>query len=259
MKTAIITGSTGAIGKSIVRLILSKGEYHVVMVARDEEKAIRTRDDLMKATGLKDIEYRIVDLSCKEEIFSFASSVNGPVHLLVNNAAQSPRQRRETKNGTEVQWATNVLGYFWMMEAFTRHLEAGSPARIVNVASYWAGNLDLDDPEFRRRRYDNDEAYRQSKQADRMLTVAFAERLKSRGITVNSCHPGDVNSRLSNDLGFGGHETPDQGADTPVWLATSPGVEGVTGRYFAHRSPESCIFSRDRASIEKLWEICKSY
>jgi NAD(P)-dependent dehydrogenase (short-subunit alcohol dehydrogenase family) len=92
----------------------------------------------------------------------------------------------------------------------------------VNVASYWAGGLDLGDLEFKRRPYDNDQAYRQSKQADRMLSVAFAERLREHRVWVNACHPGDVRSRLSANLGFGGHETPEQGAATPVWLATAP-------------------------------------
>ena len=249
MKTAIITGATGAIGKAIVRQVLAQGGYRVIMVARDEEKANRTKEEIIRSTGLQGIECELADLSRKVEIFSMAARVDGPVHLLVNDAAQSPRKRLETPEGIEQQWATNVLGYFWMIRAFSPHLEAAKHARIVNVASYWAGNLDLDDPEFRRRRYDNDEAYRQSKQADRMLTVAFAEKLMDKGITVNSCHPGDVNSRLSNDLGFGGHETPDQGADTPVWLATSSEVEGITGKYFAHRRQETCIFSRNRADV----------
>ena len=259
LKTAIVTGSTGAIGKAIARLILATGKFRVIMIARDESKALKARDEIVKMTGLQSIDYYIADLSRKSEIFRLAGLIDGPVQVLVNNAAQSPRQRGETPEGVEVQWATNVLGYFWMIEAFTPHLEAGAPARVVNVASYWAGNLDLDDPEFRRRRYDNDESYRQSKQADRMLTVAFAEKLRSKGITVNSCHPGDVNSKLSNDLGFGGHETPDQGAATPVWLATSQEVEGITGKYFADRSEQYCSFSKDKDEILRLWDLLETY
>jgi retinol dehydrogenase-13 len=138
----------------------------------------------------------------------------GPVHVLVNNAAVTPGRRQLTPEGIELQFATNVLGYFWMIEAFTEQLKQSSPARIINVASYWAGGLDIHDLEFKHRPYDNNAAYRQSKQADRMLTVAFARRLRPFGITVNACHPGDVNSTLSNNLGFGGHESPDEGAST---------------------------------------------
>jgi len=138
-------------------------------------------------------------------------------------------------------------------------MKQSEEARIVNVASYWAGGLDLNDLEFKKRAYDNDAAYRQSKQANRMLTVAFAERFTSFGIHVNSCHPGDVNSKLSNDLGFGGQETPDEGAATPVWLATDSSVRNITGKYFEHFRQIDCPFSRDTEAIDKLYKICQSY
>jgi NAD(P)-dependent dehydrogenase (short-subunit alcohol dehydrogenase family) len=92
-----------------------------------------------------------------------------------------------------------------------------------------------------------------------MLTVAFAERLKKDRITVNAVHPGDVNSRLSNNLGFGGSQSPDQGADTPVWAATSSELENVTGKYFEYRKAVHCQFSDDKKMIEKLFEICAEY
>jgi retinol dehydrogenase-13 len=178
---------------------------------------------------------------------------------LINNAAASPRQRQETPEGIELQFATNVLGYFWMTQLFSEHLKQSAPARVINVASYWAGDLDLADLEFKRRRYSNGAAYRQSKQADRMLMVAFAARLKQHGVTVNACHPGDVNSRLSSDLGFGGHTTPDEGAETPVWLATAPVGQRETGKYFEQRRETRCRFGEDTAAVEALYEACLSY
>ncbi len=130
---------------------------------------------------------------------------------------------------------------------------------MINVASYWAGDLDLDDLEFNRRPYRNGTAYRQSKQANRMLTVAFAERLRPRGIAVNACHPGDVHSKLSHDLGFGGSMTPEEGAATPVWLATSPaGIEN-TGQYFAHLRQERCRFADNQQAIKSLYAACARY
>jgi retinol dehydrogenase-13 len=92
-----------------------------------------------------------------------------------------------------------------------------------------------------------------------MLTVAFAERLKTRGITVNVCHPGDVRSTLASNLGYGGHETPEQGAATPVWLATSPEVEGTTGKYFEHLRESGCRFGKDSEKVEKLFRLCEKY
>ncbi len=165
----------------------------------------------------------------------------------------------ETTEGIELQFATNVLGYFWMMKAFEDVLTASAPSRVVNVASYWAGDLDLGDLEFKKRPYDNNTAYRQSKQANRMLTVAFAKKWEALGIAVNACHPGDVNSNLSNSLGFGGHETPAQGAETPVWLATSVEARQHTGLYFENGNPRSCPFSRSANAIDRLYEICDQF
>jgi retinol dehydrogenase-13 len=172
--------------------------------------------DIQQTTKNRRVRYELVDLSRWSSIRAMAARWRGPLTVLVNNAAVTPRRRQETPEGIELQFATNVLGYFWMTHVFSEHLTRSSPARVVNVASYWAGGLDLNDLEFLRRRYKNGEAYRQSKQADRMLTVAFAEKLRSFKVAVNACHPGDVNSRLSNNLGFGGHSTPNEGAKTPV-------------------------------------------
>ena len=135
-------------------------------------------------------------------------------------------------------------------------MEGQPGTRVVNVASYWAGGMDLNDPEFKSRPYDNDVAYRQAKQADRMLSVAFSERLKSKGITVNACHPGDVNSKLSNAFEFGGSESPEEGAATPLFLALSEEVSGITGKYYEHLRQVTCSFSKDHQAIERLFEIC---
>ncbi len=129
----------------------------------------------------------------------------------------------------------------------------------MNVASYWAGDLDLDDLEFKRRAYDNNTAYRQSKQANRMLTVAFAKHLSANKITIDSCHPGDASSTLSNALGFGGSQSPEEAADTPVWLATDPSVAGMTGKYFANRQMRLCEFARDEKAIAALVAICARF
>jgi NAD(P)-dependent dehydrogenase (short-subunit alcohol dehydrogenase family) len=178
-RVALVTGGTGAIGKAIER-----------------------------QSGNPQVRCALADLGRRVSIRALAQRWSGPLHVLINNAATTPRRREETPEDIERQFATNVLGYFWMIEAFQDRLTQSAPARVVNVASYWAGGLARDDLEFRRRRYDNNAAYRQSKQADRMLSAAFAARLAGARVTVNACHPGDVVSTLSRSLGFGGHETP---------------------------------------------------
>jgi NAD(P)-dependent dehydrogenase (short-subunit alcohol dehydrogenase family) len=256
---ALVTGATGAIGKAIARLVAQQAEYEVVLVARDAQKAERAVEDIVRVTGNSKVHYELADLSRQADVQALAEGWQGPLHVLVNNAATTPRSRHETPEGIELQFATNVLGYFWMTLAFADHLKQSAPSRIVNVASYWAGDLDLNDLEFARRGYRNGQAYRQSKQANRMLTVAFAERLREHGVSVNACHPGDVSSQLSNNLGFGGHATPDEGAQTPVWLATTPIGQQETGKYFERMRQVPCPFSQNTEAIENLYQACLSY
>ena len=258
-RTALITGATGAIGKAIALEIARHPDYRLVLLCRDRHRAAAAASEISTSSGNENVSHELVDLSSKTSIAALAHRLQDPVHVLVNNAAATSRRRRETPDGIELQFASNVLGYFWMIQAFADHLRAAAPSRVVNVASYWAGDLDLDDLEFKRRPYDNNTAYRQSKQANRMLTVAFAERLRPHGVAVNACHPGDVNSSLSNDLGFGGHESPQAGARTPAWLATDPIGQHETGKYFEHMRMRSCPFGQDLTAVDALYEACERY
>ena len=258
-RTAIVTGATGAIGEAIARLLAGQPDHEVVLVCRDEAKAEDAVQGIRMGTGNDNVHYELADMSCRSSIRSLADRWTRPIDVLVNNAAITPRRRQETVDGIELQFATNVMGYFWMTEAFTRHLSQSPHARVVNVASNWAGDLDIDDLEFNRRPYDNGAAYRQSKQANRMLTVSFADKLKPQGITVNACHPGEVNSKLSNDLGFGGHDSADLGAQTPVWLATDRTGKDNTGRYYQYMRESQCRFNKDRQAVQQLYEACSHY
>lgn len=258
-KVYLVTGATGAIGKAIARQLAEIENSKVVLVCRDHDKAERAVNEIVNMTGNTEVSFELADLSRHEAIRELAKRWTGPLNVLVNNAACTPPSRQETPEGIELQFATNALGYFWLIDAFTDILKASAPSRIVNVASYWAGGLDINDLEFIRRKYDNDTAYRQSKQANRMLSKAYAERLKPYQIAVNACHPGDVNSQLSNNLGFGGHESPDQGAKTPVWLATHRIGQEATGLYYEHLTETHCPFSSDQQGVNALYEVCRSY
>ena len=258
-RVALVTGASGAIGKAIARGIAKDPRCEVILLCRSDAKARHACQEVIRDTGNSKVRYEVVDVSRWSSIQGLAKRWQGPLHVLVNNAAVTPKRREETPEGIELQFATNVLGYVWMIQAFSEHLKRSAPARVVNVASYWAGDLDLSDLEFKRRRYTNGEAYRQSKQANRMLTVAFAERLKPYGVSVNACHPGNVNSTLSNNLGFGGSQTPDEGAGTPVWLAVSPTGQEVTGKYFDRLQEVRCAFAGDRKAIEDLYKACLGF
>ena len=257
-KVAAVTGATGAIGKAIA-LQLARQDYIVVLIARDPLKSAQAVKSIQDKTNNLSVTYKIADLSRKTSIQSLADAWEQPLDALINNAATTPIDRQFTPEGIELQFATNVLGYFWMTRSFTHILAKNAPARVINVASYWAGGMDLSDLEFERRTYHNHDAYRQSKQANRMLTPVFADLLKEYDITVNACHPGDVNSALSNNLGFGGSQSPSAGARTPVWLATAPELAGITGKYFEDQKERRCQFSSQKEEAASLFEICSSY
>lgn len=255
----LITGATGVIGNAIARELAATPDYALVLVARDAGRARKAVDAIRRDTGNEDLRFVIADLSRRHCIQALADDWQGPLHVLVNDAGVAPRRRETTPEGIELTFATNVLAYLWMTQAFAPHLERSAPARIVNVASYWAGELELDDLEFQRRRFDNHTAYRQSKQANRMLTAALAEPLARHGISINACHPGDPASTLSRNLGFSGSQSPGDAACTPVMLARGELGAGMTGSYFAHGRNARCEFAGDRRAVERLYEICLAY
>lgn len=257
-KNVIVTGGCGVIGKALAGMIASVPGYSVVVVGRNPGKLAKTVEEIRRESGNPGVRGLTADLSRPGDIQALAVAWEGPLHVLVNNASATPGRREETPEGREMQFAVNILGYARMMRAFEDRLadgaaEFGGWSRIVNVASMWAGDLDAEDLEFRRRRYDNGTAYRQSKQAERMLTFVFAEHLAGRRIAVNACHPGEVNTPLSNSLGFGGHESPREGADTPFRLATDTRMEGISGKWFEYGVEKSCRFMRDAAACRDLF------
>ncbi len=258
-RVVIVTGAYGEIGKAIAESIAKNHLYEVVLVGRNEKRLIDTVNEIQRNTLNKLTRYEVVDLSRKSSVEKLAADWESPLHVLVNNAGTTPRQRKETLEGIEMQFATNVLGYLWMINHMSKFMHSVDDARIVNVASYWAGGLNFDDPEFKQRHYNNDSAYRQSKQANRMLSTYLSEKLAADGIKVNACHPGEVNSKLSNDLGFGGHESPVLGAKTPVWLAVSDQTANITGKYFEYMQQISCKFSTDQQQLERLYKLCEGY
>ena len=257
MKNVIVTGAYGTIGKEILKGLLTCN-FNLLLVGRNGEKltALKSEFESIDSDGL--IRTYCVDLSNKIDIFDFANSIHHTIDVLINNAAAVPVKRTETDEGIEMQWATNVLGYYWMIKAFKKHLLDSKMPRIVNIASYWAGGMDLDDPEFKSRTYSNDLAYRQSKQADRMLTYGFAERFKNK-ISINTCHPGDANSKLSNDLGFGGSESAKRAAYTPLLLATTELGIINSGEFFEHGKLSNCRFKDQIPEIKQLMTLCEKY
>lgn len=258
-QVAMITGATGMIGYAIAENIASRPDWEVVMVVRDSLRGEEAAGKIRKNTGNPEVSVRIADLASAASINALRAGWDRPLHALINNAAVAPQGRQETKEGLEAQWGTNVLGYWRMATAFKDRLSAAAPSRLVNVASSWAGGLNLIDPEFRRRPYNNDSAYKQSKQANRLMSVLLAGEWEEYNIAVNSCHPGNVKSRLSKNLGFGGAMSPEGGADTPSWLAADPEAKGISGKWVSGREAVDEKFAMDAGMMTGLWHLLHHY
>ncbi len=267
-RTCLVTGASAGIGLAAARGLARLGA-HVVMAVRNPEKGERARRAVMGATG-RDVEMAVVDLGSRKSISTFARDLaarHSRLDVLVNNAGIWSERRKVSPEGVELVWATNVLNYFLVTELLQPLLRAAGKARVVNVASQLAGGLDLTDVGFERRPYFGRTAYAQSKQADRMLTWGLSRRLAGTGITANAMHPGFVATEI---FGKGGGlvslaaslyaklrgRRPEQGADTVVWLAASPEVEGRSGLFWIDRQERRCRF-RDEAGEEALWALCR--
>jgi NAD(P)-dependent dehydrogenase (short-subunit alcohol dehydrogenase family) len=270
LRTCLVTGANSGIGKEAARALASRGD-RVILACRDPHRGEAARKEIAETTGNPAVELGIVDLGRQSSIREFARQFlesHRKLHVLVNNAGMWANRRRETPDGIEETWAVNVLGYFLLTELLLGRLRESAPARIVNVASQLAGDLDLEDVEFRRRSYSGVSAYSQSKQANRMLTWALARRLEGTGVTANAMHPGGVNTPLfakgGGLLGMAASvyakvsaKSPEEGADTVIWLACDPEVEGKSGEFWIDRQKVRCRF-RDPAAEERLWALCAS-
>jgi NAD(P)-dependent dehydrogenase (short-subunit alcohol dehydrogenase family) len=247
-KIAVVTGATGGIGKEIARG-LSRLGAEVVIGARDPGRGDAARREIVAHTGNDAAAVLQVDVSSVDSVRRFAAALRAKhpkVNILVNNAGVWFTDRKESVEGREMTFATNVLGPYVLTNSLLDALRAGAPARVVNVVSSFSSNYDVSDLEFRTRKWDGFKAYGQSKQALRILTGLMARKLAGTGVTVNDASPGFVKTNFNrNAHGFVPMMinlsarlmavSPAEGADTPLWVASAPELEGVTGKYFEKR------------------------
>ena len=267
-RRAIVTGPTSGIGKEIARQFSTSGA-DVVLACRDVERGQQTAQEICATTGATEPSVMVIDTSSPTSIRQFAHEYRqryGTVDVLVNNAGVLRPEREVTVDGYELTFATNVLGYHLLTHELEEALRANTSARVINVASTYASVVDLDDLQCERRPYDGMRAYAQSKACDRMLTWAFARRLQPDGVTVNAVAPGlvletalyrDLPAEIRHYLERQPSRTIAEGADSAVWLATSPEVASVTGRFYDQRTEVDCQF-RDVDAEEKLWALCQA-
>ncbi len=268
-KLALVTGATGGIGKEIARGLAELGAT-VVVGARDPGRGASTVREIATTTGNNAVSAMTLDVASQSSIRAFVAAFRqryDRLDVLVNNAGAWFTERLSSPDGRELTLATNVLGPFLLTELLLESLRAANHGRIVNIVSALASNYDVNDLEFTRRKFSGFKVYSQSKQALRMLTWGLATRLEGSGITVNAASPGFVRSGFNRHakgmmammIGLSARlmaVSTAEGADTPLWAAVAPELEGVTGRYFEDRKEKDGRF-RDQGPIAELEQRCR--
>lgn len=268
-KVCMVTGATAGIGE-VTALELAKRGATVIVVSRSRERCESTTARIKQVTGNSQIDFLVADLSSQAHIRQAAEDFKARyqrLDVLVNNAGAFFMNRRESKDGFEMTFALDHLSYFLLTQQLLDMLEDSAPARIVNVSSdaHRGGTINFDDLNSKRK-FSGWKAYSQAKLANILFTYELDRRLKGKGITSNTLHPGFVASQFAKNNGALSRavmpvahlfaKTPQQGARTSVYLATSPEVEGISGQYFVDEKPaRSSPISYDQSIASKLWQV----
>ena len=265
-KVALVTGASSGIGKETA-IDLAKQGATVVCMSRDPERAVA---EIRARSGSQAVETLAADLAtiagCKRAAADFRAR-HAALHILVNNAGAAYGKRELSADGLEKTFALNHMGYFVLTTELLDLLQASAPARIVSVASvgHKRAKLDLDDLAMERR-WSTLTAYGNSKLCNILFTLELSKRLAGSGVTATCLHPGAVSTNIWESSGnFGGKliglfgkpfmVTPVEGADTIVWLASSPDVDGQSGGYYCKRRLDKTTDAAQDAELAaRLWQ-----
>ncbi|MGB7290269.1 MAG: SDR family oxidoreductase [Candidatus Macondimonas sp.] len=260
-KLCLVTGANSGIGLATATKLARMGA-HVVMVCRDAARGEAARDQIRRLTGNQQVDLLQADLADLSQVRGVAEDYQARyprLDVLIHNAGLMKKRREVSADGHELQLAVHFLAPFLLTHALRDALEAASAARVVSVASmlHRFGKLDFDDLHAARR-YSMWRQYGASKLATIVFTYELARRLENTNITANCLHPGVIGSNIESNPRWLRPflASPETGARTPVYLASSPEMEGVTGRYFIACSPrDSSPASRNPAVARQLWQV----
>lgn len=269
-KVCVVTGATSGIGKATAEALAGMGA-ELGIVCRDAGRGEELRAALLSSPGRAPVRLFIADLAVQAQIRRAAGEILAAyprIHILVNNAGLVNLHHSLTEDGIEAVFAVNHLAYFQLTLLLLDRLRESAPARIVNVASHahkFVSGIAFDDI-GQERAYRWTRVYGQSKLANLLFTRELAGRLAGTGVTVNALHPGAVATGLGRNNGALSRlligllsplfRSPEKGAETSIYLASSPAVEGISGRYFASRrevAPSAA--ARDDAAARRLWDL----
>lgn len=263
----VITGASAGIGKATATEMARLGA-RVVMVCRNRERGRKALVEICHASGSSSVDLLLADLSVQAEVRALASRIASDypqVDVLINNAGLFRWKRELTADGLEMTFAVNHLAYFLLTLSLLDTLRESAPSRIINVSSaaHRGATMDFGDLQGENK-FRGFRAYRRSKLANLMFTYELARRLESTGVTTNAVHPGMVASRFGRP-GNGLFSvlfraaaplmrSPEEGARTTIYLASSPDLDGVNGGYFVNEKQiESSTASHDTEAAQRLW------
>jgi len=268
-RVCVITGATSGIGRAASSELAALGA-RVVIVARDPGRGAAVRDEIARETGNHEVVLEVADLKSQRQVRELAARLLASlpeIHVLVNNAGLTLAERRLTEDGLEETFAVNHLAPFLLTNLLLERLRSSAPARVVTVASaaHRGAAIPFDDLNGERG-FSGWLAYGWTKLANILFTIELARRLEGSGVTATCLHPGVVATGFGREgpllvrefqrlLGRVFLLDPTQGADTLVWLASSPEVAGASGGYYAKRrlvTPSRA--ARDAAAACRLWQ-----
>jgi NAD(P)-dependent dehydrogenase (short-subunit alcohol dehydrogenase family) len=261
-RTVVLTGATSGLGLSAANSLAGLGA-RLILVGRNGNKLDDVRREVVEASGNEDIKLELADLGLMSEVRDLAQRLlasEPAIHVLINNAAILPGRRELTSEGIEQTFATDLLSPFLLTELLLPGLRESAPARVINVVSggMYLSGLEADDLEFERGKFDGSRAYARAKRALMVLTEQWAEQLAGSGVTVNAMHPGWADTPGVEDSLPGFHRlmkpllrSPEQGADTIVWLASDPAAAEYSGCLFLDREPHVTTVLPGTAGSEK--------
>jgi NAD(P)-dependent dehydrogenase (short-subunit alcohol dehydrogenase family) len=270
-KVVLITGGTSGIGKAAATALAAMGAG-VVVTGRNRERGEAALGEIRRASGSEKVSLMLADLAVQAEVRALADSFrerHDRLDVLVNNAGLIQSRRTETPDGIELTLAVNHLAPFLLTNLLLDLLKESAPSRIITVSSEARRQAEIDFDDLQsERRYRAFPVYGMTKKANILFTYELARRLEGSGVVANCVHPGGVNTNFGENNRSPGillfrafkpfMRTPEQGADTVIYLASSPEAAALNGKYLTDREEVSPAEPRDAVAQKRLWEVSEA-